>query len=290
MGEVIGTVLMLVATVGLVVGVIGFFRPVRFARVTDKRTAAIVVGISPGVGMMGGALAPDVPVADTAQQASTTALSPPVEGEASVEDSEPSATTATTTSASTTTAATTTSEPTTTTMAPIPSYEVIAEEDVSSQAVRIRVRVTVESGTDRDGLRKVASELVERYRSSHEYQALVIFFYHYIALANDVATLGVWEDAPYGDWGRAADVERGDYSQHEATDRTKEKDWTLLSSPQQIALFSAYNDTFDEMDEASDSLPSDDDVIAVVAANRGLTPTEVEEALDAVFDWMFNDL
>ena len=66
------------------------------------------------------------------------------------------------------------------------------------------------------------------YRASHQYQALLIGFYHYPEMIEDIATLGTWEDAPYGDWGRAADVARGDYTKHQPNDRTIEKDWSLL--------------------------------------------------------------
>ena len=36
-------------------------------------------------------------------------------------------------------------------------------------------------------------------------------------------------------------------------------------------------------------LPSDDDVMAAVASDRGLSVVAVEEAIGAVFDWIFNE-
>ncbi len=197
----------------------------------------------------------------------------------------------------TTTPPTTTAQPTTTILPPttttlaetdLPDYTVVAEEDVSFPgAVRISLRVAVETGTDADQLRALASKLAEQYRLSHEYQAFNIFFYHYPELAFDSATLGRWEDAPFGDWGRADEVERGDYSKHQPFDDLKEKDWSLLPTQGEVDLYLAYLTTYDEMD-TGDDLPSDDDVFAMVATDYGVSPMDVENAADAVLDWMFN--
>ena len=205
------------------------------------------------------------------------------------EQSEP---TTTSTAAPTTTS--TAAPPTSATVAPtttsIPQYEVFEEKDVSfAGTARIQLGVTAEKGTSREGLSSIAEQLAWQYRESHEYQALIIFFYHYRELANEVASLGVWDDSPYGDWGRAADVARGDYSTHGPTDKTKEKDWSLLPKPDQLALFQAYNFMYDLMDTDPLELPSDDDVMAAVASDRGLSVVAVEEAIGAVFDWIFNE-
>jgi len=270
--------LMLVGTIGRGVGIIAFFRPVRFARITDKRSAAIIVGTSVVIGIAGAGLSPDTTEDEVAQEGLSTTTAATTTGPG------------TTTSVPAASPTTTTMLSATTTSSPIPLYEVVAVEDVSFQAVRLSLWVTVEVGTSRDGVGKVAAALVEAYRSSEEYLALIIFFYHHAELVDDVATLGVWEDVPYGDWGRAADVARDDYSQHEAIDKMKEKDWSLLPSPDEVGLYVAYNETLIVMTDSSDSVPSDDDVIAVVASKESATLLEVEEALDAVLDWMFGDM
>ena len=171
----------------------------------------------------------------------------------------------------------------------LPSYEIVEEEDVSFPgAVRVALRVTVEEGTTAEQLRALAASLVTEFRTSDEYQALIIWFYHYPELAFDITTLGRWEDAPYGDWGRANEVDRGDYSKHEPYDRVKEKDWTLLPTPDEVDLYLAYLMTFDEMDTGVGDLPDDDDVFAAVATEHGVNPADVEDAADAVLDWTFN--
>ncbi|MCH7669702.1 MAG: hypothetical protein IIC71_10980 [Acidobacteria bacterium] len=217
-------------------------------------------------------------------------------GSASVTTSSEQAPSPTTTiepsgsNASTTSVETTTRSSSTTTQVPLRKYEILEEEDVSFPgAVRISLRVIVESGASREDLRRIAQDLASQYRESGEYQAFNIFFYHYPELASGGVTLGVWDDAPFGDWGRASEVERGDYSEHKPTDRTKEKDWSLLPSPEEIDLYAAYSEMFDLMDTDALELPSDDDVMAAVAAERDISAEAVADAVDAVLDWMFND-
>lgn len=179
---------------------------------------------------------------------------------------------------------------TTTTFAPEPlDYEILETEDVSFPgAVRVSLRVVVEEGATAAELRNLAEQLAEQHRASHEYQAFNIFFYHYPELAFDFATVGIWDDSPYGDWGRADEVSRGDYTHHEANDQIREKNWSLLPSQQEVDLYIAYIQKFDAMDSGSE-LPSDDEVITEVSADTGASISEVENAIDSVLDWMFDE-
>ena len=217
----------------------------------------------------------------------TTQQAPPQTAAAEQSDA---ITTSTRAPATTSTAAPATTSTAASTTTSIPQFDVVEESDISYPgATRTRLEVIVEEGTTRDSLRFIAQQLAAQYRETHEYQALIIFFYHYRELTDETASLGVWDDSPYGDWGRAADVARGDYSTHEPTDKTKEKDWSLLPTPDQLALFHAYNFMYDLMDTDEFGLPSDNDVMAAVASDRGISVVAVEEAILAVFDWIFNE-
>ena len=190
----------------------------------------------------------------------------------------------------TTTGATTTIEPVTTTTQPLPNYNVLATEDVSfAGAVRIRLRVTVDDGTTRGQLRAIAEEIVAEQQAEGPFQALNIFFYHYPELSQDIASLGTWDYSPYGDWGRANEAKLGDYTKHEPNDRTKEKDWSLLPSRDQIDVYVAYIEMFALMDTDPLSFPSDDDIYPAVATELGIPVSEVDAALDAIADWWFNE-
>ena len=176
---------------------------------------------------------------------------------------------------------------TSTTLGP-PLFTVVEEEDISFLgAVRISLSVTVERGTTKAQLSALAADLAARYRETHEYQAFNVSFYHHRELAFGLASLGIWDDSPFGDWSRADEVERGDYSQHKPNDATREKDWSSVPSAGQVAVYLAYTVTYDVM-HVGDELPSDDDVFAAVAAQRSVSAAEVEDAVNAVRDWMFS--
>ena len=147
---------------------------------------------------------------------------------------------------------------------------IVADPDTT-----VAITTTLSTSTPTTAL---AALLVNEFRASHEYQALIIWFFHYPELAFDINTLGRWEDAPYGDWGRADEVDRGDYSKHQPYDRVKEKDWTLLPSKGQVDLYLAYLKTYDEMDSGTGDLLEDDDVFAAVADQFDVTSPDVEDA------------
>jgi hypothetical protein len=287
----VDSVLIFAGLVGFIVGIVGLFRSIGWARISNRKQAGIVIGVSIVVMMIGGALAPsdeDLAASEPVDVATTqpeVASADSGTAETTVTD-DPS--TASASSPTSTTVATTTS---TEEAAPsVPQYTILDEEDVSfAGAIRISLRVTVEEGADREGLRRVAEEISETYRESHGYQALNIFFYHYPEVAFDTVTLGVWDDSPYGDWSRAADVKRGDYSHHEPSDKTKEKNWSLLPSQTEATLYAAYNSVYYALAESSAELPTDDQIIALVAAEEGVSEVAVEEAFDRFFTWIFND-
>ena len=179
---------------------------------------------------------------------------------------------------------------TTSTTVSSPTYQVLEVEDVSFPgAVRISLRIAVDAGTNRDQLRVIAEEIVSEYQTTSSFQALNIFFYHYSELSHDVATLGYWEFAPYGDWSRAAEAELGDYSKLEPNDRTKEKDWSLLPDATAIEVYATYDEKFDELDTDPFSFPSDEDIYAAVAAELGITEDDVDMAMEAILNWIFNE-
>lgn len=172
---------------------------------------------------------------------------------------------------------------------PLPSYTILEEEDISfGTTVRISLRIVVGEGTSKAQLGALGDALAEQYRESHEYHAFNIFFYHFPQLSQDYASLGSWDDSPYGDWSRANEVDRGDYSSHRPNDETREKDWSLLPTGRQVDLYVSFQETYTAMDTDPMELPSDDDVLAAVAQKEGVTAAEVEEAADAVFAWQFN--
>lgn len=94
------------------------------------------------------------------------------------------------------------------------NYTIIEENDVSFAAtVRKSVRTTVDEGLTKDQIEWVAQDIVKKITQRQAVNAIMIFMYHsgddYMGLARICID---W--APYGDWGKANEVEAGDYTQH----------------------------------------------------------------------------
>ncbi len=206
------------------------------------------------------------------------------------------AATTTTSEATTTTseATTTTSEATTTsttqvtvieTVPPAPDigYRVITQESSPIQgAERIWLTVQVDSGATKAELAQVGTRLAFEYRVAQQYQALLIYFVYF---PEGVDTLGAWIHAPFGDWNRAAEAERGDYSQHRVSDSTIEKDWSLLPTDAQVQLYRRYRTYKENLADTVDPLPPDESLIPLAASEFGVTPVELQAAVRAWIAW-----
>jgi len=290
--ETIGVLIVLVAFVAFVVGAVSLIRPIKRARIQNRKQAALVLGGALLAFMIGGAFLPSTEEGGAALGSTSTTTDTVVaeDDSPSSEEVQPETTSTTSMSISSDSTSTTENVTTTTLNVSVPQYEILDMEDISfAGAIRYNLRVTVEEGTTREGLRQVAAEISEQYRASHRYSALNIFFYHYPEISNDVASLGVWDDSPFGDWSRAGEVEPGDYTHHQPNDQTKEKDWSLLPSQKDATLYAAYNALFYSLAESSDEYPSDDDVIALVAEQEGASVGDIEGAIDRFLVWLFND-
>ena len=158
---VIAQIVFFTSFAALVVGVVGLFRPIIWARITTRKTAGIVMAASFVVFMISGAFVPQ-DEHEAAQPTTTTALEAPSTetSQGASDDAEPEDGPRTTTSAGPTTTTTTIAVVTTPTTPPLPEYAIVAEEDISfAGAVRYSLRVTVEAGVNRDGLRRVAEAI-----------------------------------------------------------------------------------------------------------------------------------
>jgi hypothetical protein len=195
---------------------------------------------------------------------------------------EADTTTTTEAETTTTTEAPDTTQPSTVPPQPDVGYRVLSDVDATSQgAVRTWLTVRVDAGATKSELAQIGERLEFEYQVAQEYQALLIDFVHF---PEGIATLGTWIRAPFGDWTRAGEVEKGDYSQHETVDRTIEKDWSLLPTDAQVGLYWAYTDYRETLVD-SDDPPSEDEVIEMAAEKLGVTIDEIEEAIAAWETW-----
>ena len=195
---------------------------------------------------------------------------------------EADTTTTTEAETTTTTEAPDTTQPSTVPPKPDVVYDILSNVDASSQgAVRTWLTVQVDAGATKSELAQIGERLGFEYQVVQEYQALLIDFVHF---PEGIATLGTWIRAPFGDWTKAGEVEKGDYSQHETVDRTIEKDWSLLPTDAQVELYWDYTDYRETLVD-SDDPPSEDEVIEMAAEKLGVTIDEIEEAVAAWETW-----
>jgi hypothetical protein len=195
---------------------------------------------------------------------------------------EADTTTTTEAETTTTTEAPDTTQPSTVPPQPDVGYRVLSDVDATSQgAVRTWLTVRVDAGATKSELAQIGERLEFEYQVAQEYQALLIDFVHF---PEGIATLGTWIRAPFGDWTRAGEVEKGDYSQHETVDLTIEKDWSLLPTDTQVELYGDYTDYRDTL-VYSDDPPSEDEMIEMAAEKLGVTIDEIEEAIAAWETW-----
>ncbi|MXY78033.1 MAG: hypothetical protein F4Y40_13340 [Acidimicrobiia bacterium] len=195
------------------------------------------------------------------------------------------ATTATTSAAPTTTGATTTTvaATTTTTLSAVVEHSIVDSGGDSSDPVQLWMTVSVEVGTTKKQLAELGARLATEYRLSRDYQALII---HFVRFPEGIATLGRWTDAPHGDWERAGEATKGDYSTHQIVDETIEKDWSLLPTDEQMDVFRKYNDYRTAYQIESGVSPPDSELIPLAAVALGLEEAAIEEAIDAWSAWV----
>ena len=241
-----------------------------------------IIGLGPGVSPT------TTTTATTAAPSTTTSTTAPSTTTSTTAAPATTSTTAAATTTSTTAVPTTTSS---TTVPPAPDIGsgVLAEGNSNTAgAVRVWLTVQVEAGATKSQLARLGARLVAEYRLSRGYQALLIYFVHF---PEGIDTLGTWIDAPFGDWNRAAEVERDedgkvDYSQHQIDDLTVEKDWSLLPTDAQVELYRAYTEYRSTQVDAEGLTPPDVELIPSGAEELGVTVGEIEAALDAWRVWV----
>ena len=143
--------------------------------------------------------------------------------------------------------------------------------------------VSVEAGTTKDQLARLATRLATEYRLSREYQALVI---HFVRFPEGTATLGRWTDAPHGDWERAGEATKGDYSTHQIVDETIEKNWSSLPTDEQMDVYRKYSDYRTAYQIDNEVSPPDAELIPLAASALGLDESVIREAMDAWSTWV----
>ena len=211
----------------------------------------------------------------------------------------PTTTIAPTTSTTTIESSTTTIRPSdedtsspSTSISLLSTYQIFDLEDVSfGNTVRYVAHVAVEGTPDIDQLAELAVLIEETIRAEHLYQALSVGFYDYPDYFGFGFVMGRVEFAPFGDWGRADEVELGDYSSFEAKSFLREKDWRQQPTQMEVTIWRKWEDVIIELDPdltRDDVLELEAEGYQLVADAFGLSVAEAEEAVERAALWPFS--
>jgi len=177
----------------------------------------------------------------------------------------------------------------------LPSYTIEQIEDLSFPNVyRYSVRVVVEPETKKDELAAIAREIAKDMRETKRYFALSVYFYDYPELIGDIAPLGQWIDAPYGDWARAGGAKYMDYSTHqENATLLKEKDWSKRPTQEQVDVYIMFQQRMSALWKQTDpndltARPDEDKVIKAIAEKLNKTVEDINSDLLEVNTWLCN--
>jgi len=172
-------------------------------------------------------------------------------------------------------------------------YTIEQIEDLSfANVYRYTVKAVVEPGTTKQELAEIAREIAEDMRETKRYFALAIHFYDYPELIGDMAPLGQWIDAPYGDWSRADEAKYMDYSTHQEDDsELREKDWSKRPTQEEIDVYVMFrqemNALWNEIDpEEPTAAPDEDQAIQALADVTGKSIEAVRSDLQKVNLWL----
>ena len=173
-----------------------------------------------------------------------------------------------------------------TTTSPAVVEHTVADSRESADPVRVWLLVSVETGTTKDQLARLGARLAAEYRLSRDYQALTIYFVRFADVAEGNPILGRWTDAPHGDWERAGEATKGDYSTHQIVDETIEKDWSSLPTDEQMDVYRRYRDYRTDYQFEHEESPPDAELIPLAATALGLDEAVIRDALDAWSAWV----
>ncbi len=99
--------------------------------------------------------------------------------------------------------------------ASVPPYSIAEKKDVSlGSATRLAYRVVVSKDASEVQVRAVASDIVDRAKTTRPVNAITILFYYHREQITGPPTVAKVDWAPYGDWSKAKQVNAGDYSSH----------------------------------------------------------------------------
>lgn len=165
-------------------------------------------------------------------------------------------------------------------------YDIHSVREVPFGAVRRTVvAVVVEPGATRAELLEVAEQVGEDRRLAAHYDALVVGFFDYEEFVDrGPYSLGRWEHAPEGQWGKSHAALR-DYSNFHAADHLREKDWAQRPDGEEVKLWREWSEAIDQLGQEHSDNEKEAAGFRLVAQRNALRPDDVKAACNRVTLW-----
>jgi len=187
-------------------------------------------------------------------------------------------------------------------------YQILEREEAHHNDVkRYLYHVLVEELASYEELQHTSIKIVEKARDELEFNGFAVSYYDHEEYHGRLDyTLGQAVFAPYGDGGRVAEVETGDYDKMEYFWSLRAKDWDSQLSEEEVSIWAAWFDLRQEINQAitageplDDNLimevegqdfPDNEAITEEVAEQFDITPAEVEEIREKNDVWIFMNL
>jgi len=164
----------------------------------------------------------------------------------------------------------------------IPDYQIVQIEDVSfGNTKRYSVNVITKT-LDYEAIKQVGIAVVEKYKQEKSFNAISVFINDHVEFVGHGYSLGRVIYAPNGEWGKAMEVNTGEYSKMQYQFDIKNKQSENQLTDEEANIIKQWNDT-----QAKLNHPLDEQLtIDSVAMQNGISPDQVQSIMRKFIMWM----
>lgn len=115
-------------------------------------------------------------------------------------------------------------------------------EDNIGNAKRYSYKVIINEKAEVEELKETSKRIIQIAKQKKEFNGFNIFLYDYKEYADGIFTLGRVRYVPDGDWGKAGEVQPGDYEKLDYSWILLEKNWDKQLTPKEVEIWKRYDD------------------------------------------------
>lgn len=169
-------------------------------------------------------------------------------------------------------------------------YEVVEKNEFHiPNAKRYSWEVVVKEKVNAEQLEELSKEIIEIAKKETKFNSISVGFYDREEYIGTGFTLGKVEYAPEGDWGKANTVKTGEYDKMDYNYSLMEKDWDKQLVKEEVKIYKAWKDLYEEKDTGSD-LPDEDEINEEIASQFNISKDEVSEIMLKQITWQFDNI